>query len=79
MKRLLSLALLLAVSGCYGCGRTVHVHKEILDPDHSMGIVVYPVPVPEDPMPVPSWPPPKPLAEDGDPWCMNMLPGTVRS
>jgi hypothetical protein len=77
MKKLICVALLSAVvGGCavLGCCDRKHIenaiYKEVLDPDHSMGIWVVPVePVPyPSPMPVPSPYPPEPLEED--PWCM---------
>ncbi len=76
MKKLACLVLLLITISCQGCCKTVRIYKEILDPDHSMGIIIFPIPMPDLPMPVPSWPPPEPLAEEGDPWCM--LPGIKR-
>ena len=73
MKSLLAVLLLLSVSGC---SRPVHLHKDVIGPEASMGVTIVPVPIPDPtPMPIPRWPLPTPCKED--PWCC--LPGIERA
>jgi len=71
MKKLI---LILAVVGIAGCGPRYRIYKDVLGPEHSMGVVVVPVPTPE-PMPMP-FPNPYPEPVDEDPFCC--LPGVAR-
>lgn len=68
MKKLLLLVSLLVISGCNGCHKHCIV-KEVLDPDHAMGIRIVPKDVRSVPMPVPVMPFPPPPEPVFKMWC----------
>ena len=64
-KTMLFILLLFMLAGCQPARAKYTIYKDVLGPEHSMGVIVVPYPVPEPlPVPVPypdtfPFPPPK--------------------